>query len=217
MTFSNRVLRRIALLTVCGVLAAGPVVAQDEEEDTTKTKQAQAVSKEVYDRIQKAQELIDADEPQEALQLLNSLKTRKGITEYELQNVLNYIGFVHYNMDNIDQATATYEKMLRSPSLEPQLVTTLIGSNDVIWRRNVSAIVDDARRLVSELPEGTILSRLVAPLPAPAAAGGPGAAPAEPGDVELARRGVHRAVQRRRAARRGNGAVLQVPCRPALG
>ena len=28
MTFSNRVLRRIALLTVCGVLAAGPVVAR---------------------------------------------------------------------------------------------------------------------------------------------------------------------------------------------
>ena len=126
MTFSNRVLRRIALLTVCGVLAAGPVVAQDEEEDTTKTKQAQAVSKEVYDRIQKAQELIDADEPQEALQLLNSLKTRKGITEYELQNVLNYIGFVHYNLENIDEAMAAYREMIAIPSIEPQIKKSTI-------------------------------------------------------------------------------------------
>jgi tetratricopeptide (TPR) repeat protein len=125
MTFSNRVLKRIALLTVCGVLAAGPVVAQ-EEEDTTKTKQAQAVSKEVYDRIQKAQELIDADEPQEALQLLNSLKTRKGITEYELQNVLNYIGFVHYNLENIDQAMAAYREMIAIPSIEDQIKKSTI-------------------------------------------------------------------------------------------
>ena len=126
MTFSNRVLKRIALLTVCGVLAAGPVVAQDEEEDTTKTKQARAVSKEVYDRIQKAQELIDADEPQEALQLLNSLKTRKGITEYELQNVLNYIGFVHYNLENIDEAMAAYREMIAIPSIEPQIKKSTI-------------------------------------------------------------------------------------------
>jgi tetratricopeptide (TPR) repeat protein len=126
MTFSNRVLKRLVLLTVCGVLAAGPVVAQDEEEDTTKTKQAQAVSKEVYDRIQKAQELIDADEPQEALQLLNSLKTRKGITEYELQNVLNYIGFVHYNLENIDQAMAAYREMIAIPSIEPQIKKSTI-------------------------------------------------------------------------------------------
>ena len=115
MTFSNRVLKRLVLLTVCGVLAAGPVVAQDEEEDTTKTKQAQAVSKEVYDRIQKAQELIDADEPQEALQLLNSLKTRKGITEYELQNVLNYIGFVHYNaIDEVDRLIESLDRLAKN-------------------------------------------------------------------------------------------------------
>jgi tetratricopeptide (TPR) repeat protein len=109
---------------MCGVFTAGSVFAQDDGEEESanqKTKQAQAVSKEVYDRIQKAQEMIDADDQQGALSLLNSLKTKKGITEYELQNILNYIGFVNYNLENIDEAMAAYEEMIRIPSIEPQI------------------------------------------------------------------------------------------------
>ena len=121
----HRLLSRIFVLLVCGIFATGPAfAAQDEERearDNQKTKQAQAVSKEVYDRIQKAQEAIDADNPQAALKTLNALKTKKGLTEYELQNVLNYIGFVYYNLDQIPQAMATYEEMLRIVSLEEQI------------------------------------------------------------------------------------------------
>ena len=122
MNSKNRLRSRIFMLLVCGIFATGAVYAQqDEQRDKQKTKQAQAVSKEVYDRIQKAQELIDEDKPNDALKLLNSLKSKKGLTEYELQNVLNYIGFVHYNMENIPEAMATYEEMLRIPSIEEQI------------------------------------------------------------------------------------------------
>ena len=65
--------------------------------------------------------MIDAEDQQGALKLLNALKAKKGITEYELQNVLNYIGFVHYNLENIDEAMAAYEEMIRIPSIEPQI------------------------------------------------------------------------------------------------
>ena len=125
MNRKHRLLSRIFVLLVCGIFAAGSAfAAQDEERearDNQKTKQAQAVSKEVYDRIQKAQEAIEADNPQSALKTLNALKIKKGLTEYELQNVLNYIGFVYYNLDQIPQAMATYEEMLRIPSLEEQI------------------------------------------------------------------------------------------------
>ena len=124
MSKSNRVLHRIWLVVICGLFATGSVLAQDderEERDNQKTKQAQAVSKEVYDRIQKAQEEIDAENYNEGLRLLEALKTRKGISEYELQNVLNYIGFVHYNLDDIDAAMAAYQEMINIPSIEPQI------------------------------------------------------------------------------------------------
>jgi tetratricopeptide (TPR) repeat protein len=111
---------------VGGLLAITPVAAQDDDaaerkSKSQKTKQAQAVSKEVYDRIQKAQEMVDAKNYQGALKSLNSLYNPDKLTEYEQSNVLNYIGFVYYNMDDITNAIRTYERMIAIPSLEEQL------------------------------------------------------------------------------------------------
>lgn len=129
MTFKNRFLTTLSLFVISGMIVGGPAIAQDDERDerdSQKTKQAQAVSKEVYDRIQKAQELIDADDQQAALSILNSLLGKKGITEYEQQNVLNYIGFVNYNLENIPEAIKAYEQMIAIPSIEPQIKKTTI-------------------------------------------------------------------------------------------
>jgi tetratricopeptide (TPR) repeat protein len=112
---------------MCSLLVALPAAAQDDEDAaerqsrSQKTKQAQAVSKDVYDRIQKAQELVDAKDYSGALRLLNSLYNPDKLTEYEQSNVLNYIGFVYYNMDDVNGAIRTYEKMLAIPSLEETL------------------------------------------------------------------------------------------------
>ncbi len=50
--------------------------------------------------------------------------------------------------------------VLRDAGLGPQLVSAVIGSNDVIWRRDADAIARDAHHLVRALPEGTFLSRV---------------------------------------------------------
>jgi len=100
----------------------GAAIAQDDQEDKTKTKQAQAVSKEVYDQIQKAQELVDAKDYSGALRMLNRLYNPDKLTEYEQANVLNYIGFVYYNMEDVPNAIKTYQRMVSIPSLEPQLL-----------------------------------------------------------------------------------------------
>ena len=119
---------KVCLSLLCGVLALGPVAAQEDEEDAArreseaqKTKQAQAVSKEVYDRILKAQEMVDAQNYTGALKSLNNLYNPDKLTEYEQANVLNYIGFVYYNMDDTSNAIRTYERMLAIPSLEGQV------------------------------------------------------------------------------------------------
>jgi tetratricopeptide (TPR) repeat protein len=125
----SQITRTICLPLLLGLLA-GPALAQDEEDAaeresrSQKTKQAQAVSKEVYERIEKAQELVDGKDYSGALRLLNSLYNPDKLTEYEQSNVLNYIGFVYYNMDDIPNAMRTYEKMLAIPSLEETLRKT---------------------------------------------------------------------------------------------
>ena len=118
----------VASALLAGMLAINPAMAQQSEEDeraerdAQKTKQAQAVSKEVYDKIQKAQEQVDAKNYSGALKMLNSLYNPEKLTEYEQANVLNYIGFVYYNMDDTVNAIRTYERMVAIPSLEPQLL-----------------------------------------------------------------------------------------------
>ena len=115
---------KLTLILLAGVIAAGGTYAQEDERaerDKQKTKQAQAVSKEVYDKIQQAQEKVEAEEYKGALRILENLNRSDKLTEYEKSNVLNYIGFVHYNMGNTKAAIATYEEMLRIPSLEDQV------------------------------------------------------------------------------------------------
>ncbi len=117
---------KIGMLLLAGMLACGNAAAQGsgqaEKDDKTKTKQAQAVSKEVYERIQKAQEMVDAENYQGALKTLNSLYNPDKLTEYEQANVLNYLGFVYYNIEDMPKAIATYTKLINIPNLEPQML-----------------------------------------------------------------------------------------------
>ena len=119
---------KLAVALVCTLVATDTVVAKDDEAEAEaerrssqqQTKQAQAVSKAVYDKITKAQEAVDAQDYAGALKLLNNLYDPDKLTEYEQSNVLNYIGYVYYNMDDIVNAMRTYERMLAIPSLEEQ-------------------------------------------------------------------------------------------------
>jgi len=65
MKINREIASKLCLTLIVGVLAFGNAAAQratEEDRDKQKTKQAQAVSKEVYEKIQKAQELVDAKE-----------------------------------------------------------------------------------------------------------------------------------------------------------
>ncbi len=124
MKINREIASKLCLTLIVGVLAFGNAAAQratEEDRDKQKTKQAQAVSKEVYEKIQKAQELVDAKDYKAALRSLDALYNPDKLTEYEQANVLNYLGFVYYNMDDTKSAIRTYEKMLAIPSLEPQM------------------------------------------------------------------------------------------------
>jgi tetratricopeptide (TPR) repeat protein len=117
---------KVCMLLLAGMLACGNAAAQGsgqaDKDDNTKTKQAQAVSKEVYERIQKAQEMVDAKDYEGALRTLNSLYNPDKLTEYEQANVLNYLGFVYYNMEDMRNAISTYNKLISIPNLEPQML-----------------------------------------------------------------------------------------------
>lgn len=127
MLSKTRISLKLGVLLVCAALSSNIALAQSDEDEAERqsnareTKQAQAVSKEVFDRITKAQEMVDAKDYSGALKTLNDLYNPDKLTEYEQANVLNYIGFVYYNMEDVPNAIRSYERMVAIPTLEPQL------------------------------------------------------------------------------------------------
>ena len=92
--------------------------------DGQKTKKSQAVSKSVYEKITRAQEIMEAGDNEGALKILTALRSSSKLSEYEQQNVLNYLGFVYYNMEDFPRAMKAYEDMLKIPSIEEQMRKT---------------------------------------------------------------------------------------------
>ena len=118
----RRIAYAVLAAVACTFLTLAPAHAQeDQQQPEQKTKQAQAVSKEVYDKIQKAQEMVDEKNYDGALRALKALYNPEKLSEYEQANVLNYLGFVYYNKEDIPNAIRTYEQLLGIPALEPQL------------------------------------------------------------------------------------------------
>ena len=119
-----RLSKIISVAFVLGIFAFGSAFAQESEQDKRdqqKTKQAQAVSKSVYEKLTKAQEAAEEKDYSQALRILQALRDSEKLSEYERQNVLNYFGFIYYSMDRIPEAIRAYEEMIRIPSIEQQL------------------------------------------------------------------------------------------------
>ena len=117
---------KLCTLLLAGVFATGSAFAQgsgqaDKDTDNTKTKQAQAVSKEFYEKIERAQEMVDAKDYNGALRIIRGLYNPDKLTEYEQAQALNYMGFIYYGMENMPEAIRTYNQLLAIPNLEPQM------------------------------------------------------------------------------------------------
>ena len=126
-------------------MLASPQSAKEKEEDRpqVKTKEAQAVSKKVYDKILLAQEKIDEEDYPGALKILGALRRSDKLTNYERTNVLNYVGFVMYSTEDIPGAINVYTELLTIPDLEPQLqkqTTYTMAQLQTMEERYVEAI-----------------------------------------------------------------------------
>ena len=151
MTSRNRISKKFCLLLLAGILALDGAYAQpseQEQRDQQRTRPAQAISRAVYDRIQRAQELIDEQDYPGALQILQNLNRSGRLTEYERATVLGYIGRVHYFLDDAPAAIASYEEMLGLPGLELQFRKRSIYTLVQIHMLEVQ--IEDAIRYLEE-------------------------------------------------------------------
>ena len=139
MSIKQNIIKQLLAVLTVSIFLVGPLFAQTtpssaqsendrvserDRRDNKKTKKSQAVSKSVYAKITKAQELMETEDNDGALKILNALRASTKISDYERQNVMNYLGFVYYNMEDIPRAMSAYQEMLRIPTIEEQMKKT---------------------------------------------------------------------------------------------
>lgn len=96
-------------------ITLGTVQAQDKKDQkpAQKTKRTQALNNKVYEKLQKAQEAIEAKNYAEAVSILDAMKNseKKPLNDYELSNVLNLYAFVYYSKEDYPSALKAYKEI----------------------------------------------------------------------------------------------------------
>lgn len=127
--------RRFMWLCCCAVLAgilvtvaAGPVVAQEEETQSLgdlETQETASMREATYKELAKAQEAAEAERYSEAIQVLDKL-AKSELNNYERSQLLNLYAYIYYAQDDIPKAIRTYEQLLEQPELPEALKTSTV-------------------------------------------------------------------------------------------
>lgn len=112
-------LRRTLLLLACLLLV--PAAAADNQETVV------GMSKKTYDALNEAQPLIELEQWPAATAILNQLLERD-LSGYETAHVLNMLGYIYFQQDDIKGALAAYSRALQQEGLPESQVRGLLNS-----------------------------------------------------------------------------------------
>lgn len=116
-----------AMIGLALVLAGGFVYAADKDDaGNADHKRTFAVSQPVYERLERAQKLVEAKKYDDGRQLLAQLRERGNLSGYETAQIWNLTAYAHYLQEHYPQAIEAYELVLAEPQLPEALVLSTL-------------------------------------------------------------------------------------------
>ena len=109
-----------------GELASVSHAQKAGERKERKTRKTPAMREKTYKKLSESRELAEADDFVGALRALDSLSRQKNLNSYELAQMYNFYGFIHFSQENYAQAIREYEKVLAQPDLPLGMETSTI-------------------------------------------------------------------------------------------
>ncbi|MDP5028880.1 MAG: hypothetical protein NWQ54_02670 [Paraglaciecola sp.] len=98
------------------ILVAGFSTASFAQENGNerKTQRVPTLRGKVYEQLSRAQNAADAGKPKEAFSILDEVKDKaSSMNSYELAMMYNFYGFIHYNLEQFDDAIASFEEVVK--------------------------------------------------------------------------------------------------------
>jgi len=96
--------------------------AAEKNEKTEKNK-APLISQKVYKLLTEAQNLVSAKKYQQALTILDKIKSRKRLNRTEKAQLWNFYAYVYFTTEKYGKAIQAYETLLKQPELQEGLRT----------------------------------------------------------------------------------------------
>lgn len=109
---------RAALLVVLLALPLAWANAQDDEDDKRPTKRTQTIRPATFEKMQSAQESMDAGDYDKALASLDKVKENlTSLNDYERATLYNLYASIYYQQDKTEQAIEAYKQVLKQEKL----------------------------------------------------------------------------------------------------
>ena len=119
MILGSAVFRAVGAFVLALLLAhSADAQRADHNNEATETRQADAVSRKVFDKLQQIIELNDSEDYTRALELIDDLYKPDKLTDYEQSQVLQYKGSVLYNLGDVPASITAFSAMLDIPDIE---------------------------------------------------------------------------------------------------
>lgn len=109
-----------------GALASVSHAQAAEPRKERKTRKTPAMREKTYKKLSESRELAEADDFVGALRALDNLSRQRGLNSYELAQMHNFYGFIHFSQENYAQAVRDYENVLAQPNLPLGMETSTI-------------------------------------------------------------------------------------------
>ncbi len=148
----------ISVLLTSAVLASASFIGLQQEIYAAETKETQALSPKVGNKLLELQELAQNKQCSSAISVAQGMLGWKNLTGYEKVQIYNFMGYCHYNTDNLVASTQAYENVLAQGAdaplgIQQSILKTI--SSIYLQQENYSKALDAIARLMRIVPNPT--------------------------------------------------------------
>jgi len=125
--FMTRSFQNIVLALCVGAIISLPTLsfsasanqsADTQKASQKKTRRVPTLRGKVYEQLARAQSYADNDQTPEAFAALKEIEGKKSsMNSYEIAMLYNFYGFIYYNLEQTDEALASFKKVIQEPGI----------------------------------------------------------------------------------------------------
>ena len=108
-------------------------VANAQEQQSRKTKRVGSMSEKVAKKLGEAQELIEAEQIQEGIEILNEILSSKRLSDYERAQVYYFLAYTAYLQEDYKKAINFYKRVLNEDAVPEGLLSAARFTIAQLW------------------------------------------------------------------------------------